>query len=109
MIDVRHYGYRVVWSVEDDEYVATVAEMPSLSWLDSDQAAALRGLVELVSTVVADMEAAGEPVPEPISERRFSGKFNVRVPESLHRELVRAAAEEGVSLNRLVSDRLSRA
>ena len=46
-------------------------------------------------------------VPVPIGERRFSGKFNVRVPESLHRELALAAAEERVSLNRLVSDRLA--
>ncbi|MDY7102934.1 MAG: type II toxin-antitoxin system HicB family antitoxin [Actinomycetota bacterium] len=108
MTDVKHYAYRVVWSAEDDEYVATVAEFPSLSWLHSDQAEALRGLVDLVSEVIADLESAGEAVPEPISERRFSGRFNVRVPETLHRDLVLAAAEEGVSLNRLVSDRLAR-
>lgn len=81
---------------------------PSLSWLHNDQAKALRGLVEFVAEVVTDSEASGEPVPEPISERRFSGKFNVRVPESLHRELALTAAEDGVSLNRLVSDRLAR-
>ncbi len=109
MTDVKHYAYRVVWSAEDDEYLATVAEFPSLSWLDADQAAALGGLVDLVSGVVADLESAGEAVPEPIAERRFSGRFNVRVPESLHRDLVLAAAEEGVSLNRLVSDRLAHA
>lgn len=57
--------------------------------------------------VVADLEASGDPIPEPITERRFSGKFNVRVPESLHRELALSAAEGGVSLNRLVSDRLA--
>lgn len=108
MTDVKHYAYRVVWSAEDDEYVATVAEFPSLSWLHSDPAEALRGLVDLVSEVIADLEATGEAVPEPISERRFSGRFNVRVPETLHRDLVLAAAEEGVSLNRLVSDRLAR-
>ncbi|MCP3857494.1 MAG: type II toxin-antitoxin system HicB family antitoxin [Actinomycetia bacterium] len=107
MSDVKHYAYRVVWSAEDDEYVATVAEFPSLSWLHSDQAKALRGLIDLVTQVVADLESTGEPVPEPIAERRFSGRFNVRVPESLHRQLVMAAAEEGVSLNRLVSDRLA--
>jgi len=66
------------------------------------------GLVDLVAGVVADMEASGDPIPEPITERRFSGKFNVRVPESLHRELALSAAQEGVSLNRLVSDRLAR-
>jgi predicted HicB family RNase H-like nuclease len=105
--DTTHYTYRVSWSVDDDEYVATVVEFPSLSWLHADQGKALRGLVELVDDVVADMEATGEPIPEPIADRRYSGKFNVRVPESLHRELALAAAEEGVSLNRLVSDRLA--
>ena len=108
MIDVTHYAYRVVWSGEDNEFVATVAEFPSLSWLDADQAEALKGLVGLVADVAADLVSAGEPVPEPIAERSFSGRFNVRVPESLHRELVLAAAAEGVSLNRLVSDRLAR-
>jgi len=105
--DVKHYAYRVVWSAEDGEHVATVAEFPSLSWLHADQAKALRGLVDLVAAVVADLEANGESIPEPIAERRFSGKFNVRVPESLHRELALAAAEAGVSMNRLVSDRLA--
>ncbi len=108
MIDTKHYAYRVLWSLEDGEYVATVAEFPSLSWLHADQTKALQGLVDLVADLVADLEANGEPIPQPISERRFSGKFNVRVPESLHRELALVAAEERISLNRLVSDRLSR-
>lgn len=107
MIDVTHYAYRVVWSAEDDEYVATVAEFPLLSWLAADQTEALSGLVDLVSEVTADLESNGEPVPEPISNRRYSGKFNVRIPESLHRSLALEAANEGVSLNRLVSDRLA--
>ncbi|MCO8128212.1 type II toxin-antitoxin system HicB family antitoxin [Acidimicrobiia bacterium EGI L10123] len=107
MTETTHYAYRVRWSAEDGEFVATVAEFPSLSWLDEDQTEALRGLVALVADVVEDMRASGEPVPEPISERTFSGKFNVRVPESLHRKLVLEAAEQRVSLNRLVSDRLA--
>ena len=109
MTDTKHYTYRVSWSGEDGEYVATVVEFPSLSWLDADQSRALLGLVGLVDEVVADLEATGEPIPEPIADRRFSGRFNVRLPESLHRELALAAAEEGVSLNRLVSDRLAHA
>lgn len=107
MTNVKHYAYRVMWSAGDGEHVATVAEFPSLSWLHSDQAKALRGLVDLVADVVADLEANGESIPVPIAERRFSGKFNVRVPESLHRELALAAAEAGVSMNRFVSDRLA--
>lgn len=38
--------------------------------------------------------------------RAFSGKFNVRVPPSLHADLAQAAAAEGKSLNQWVLDRL---
>lgn len=109
MTDASHYAYRVTWSAEDQEYVATCVEFPSLSWLDSDPDEALHGLRRVVRDVIADMQESGEVVPEPISERSYSGKFNVRVPATLHRELVLNAAEQGISLNRLVSDRLARA
>jgi hypothetical protein len=29
----EHYTYRVAWSAEDESFVGTVAELPSLSWL----------------------------------------------------------------------------
>ena len=49
----------------------------------------------------------GNNVLHSILEAAGLFKFNVRVAESLHRELALAAAEERVSLNRLVSDRLA--
>ena len=55
--DATHYTYRVAWSAEDDEHVATVAEFPSLSWLAPDPQEALGGLVDLVRDVVDDMAA----------------------------------------------------
>ena len=107
--DATHYTYRVTWSAEDDEHVATVAEFPSLSWLAPDPQEALGGLVDLVRGVIDDMAASGEAVPVPLSERTFSGKFQVRVPPRLHRRLTVEAAEQHVSLNRLVSERLASA
>ncbi len=53
------------------------------------------------------MQANGELVPEPISRRHYSGKFMVRVPPEVHRKLVLEAAEENVSLNRVISAKLS--
>jgi predicted RNase H-like HicB family nuclease len=102
-----HFTYRVSWSEEDGEYVGTCAEFPSLSHLDADQEAALRGIRELVGGVIADMRANGEPVPEPLAERTYSGKFQTRIPPELHRMLSIEAAEAHVSLNRLVSLRLA--
>ena len=109
MIDARHYSYRVEWSGKDDEYVGTVAELPSLSWLDADQGKALEGIRDLVASVIADMEANGEPVPEPFSERQYSGKLMLRITPRLHARLARAAAREHVSLNRLIARKLESA
>jgi predicted HicB family RNase H-like nuclease len=108
MIKNDRYTYRVMWSEEDNEYVGLCAEYSSLSWLSGDQEAALNGIRQLVADVVADLKAHGEHVPEPLAAKKFSGKFMVRVPPDLHRQLVIEAAESDVSLNRLVSDKLSR-
>jgi predicted HicB family RNase H-like nuclease len=102
-----HFTYRVAWSEEDGEYVGSCAEFPSLSHLDADQDAALRGVRALVADVVEDMRGRGEPVPEPFGERSYSGKFQTRVPPELHRMLTIEAAEAHVSLNRLVNLRLA--
>lgn len=101
------YTYRVSWSEEDTEYVGLCAEFPSLSYLASTPEKALRGIRKVVGDVVEDMQANGESVPEPLSSRRYSGKFMVRVPPEVHRRLAREAAEADISLNRLASAKLS--
>lgn len=102
------YTYRVAWSEEDGEWVGVCAEFPSLSWLAPEPEATLRGIREAVAEVVADMQANGESVPEPLAVRKYSGRFLVRVPPELHRQLALEAAESGISLNRLAADKLRR-
>ncbi len=104
--EISHYTYRVTWSAQDHEFVATCAEFPSLSWLATSQIEALQGLQDLLRDVIADMKEQGEEVPEPFAERSYSGKFNLRVGESLHRELAIQAAEDGLSLNQYILRRL---
>ena len=107
--DVSHYTYRVMWSAPDHEFVATCVEFPSLSWLATSQLDALTGLEGLLTEVLEEMADHGEPIPEPLSERSFSGKFNLRVGEALHRRLAMEAAEENLSINQLIVRRLSTA
>lgn len=107
--DITHYTYRVTWSVEDDEYVATCLEFPSLSWLANTQEDALRGLRQLLADVIDDLRSSDEPIPEPLSSRVYSGKFNLRVGEQLHRKLAMEAAAENLSLNQYILRRLSNA
>lgn len=102
-----HYTYRVTWSAEDQEHVATCAEFPSLSWLDADAVEALRGIRTLVAETVDDMRANGETIPEPLAEREYSGKILLRTTPDVHRRLAIEAAEAKVSLNRYMNAKLS--
>jgi predicted HicB family RNase H-like nuclease len=106
-MNVKHYTYRVTWSAEDSEHVATCAGFPSLSWLAKTPEAALKGIQKVVAEVVTDMHASGEAVPEPLADRHYSGEFRIRIPPQLHRALALTAAEQGVSLNRLASAKLA--
>lgn len=64
-----HYTYRLSWSAEGGEHVATCTEFPSLSWLDEDGIEALRGIKKLVREAAEDLRASGEPVPEPLADK----------------------------------------
>ncbi|NQT54931.1 MAG: type II toxin-antitoxin system HicB family antitoxin [Desulfobacteraceae bacterium] len=101
------YTYRVTWSDDDNEYVGLCTEFPSLSWLAATPEAALKGVRKLVADIVQDMDANGEIIPEPIACKHYSGKFMVRIPPDVHRNLAIKAAESGISLNRIASSKLS--
>jgi predicted HicB family RNase H-like nuclease len=105
-MDAKFYTYRVFWSEEDEEFVGLCAEFPSMSWLDEDQQKAFSAIVALVQACILDLAAHNEPIPAPLSKKQYSGKFMVRIPPEQHRELATRAAEQGISLNRLVSSKL---
>jgi antitoxin HicB len=98
---------------DDDEdnpgWVARVVELPGcitqgdtfeeLGQMIED---AMRGWIQ---TALED----GIDIPEPRLQESYSGKFIVRVPKSLHRELVEVAEREGVSLNAFITAELGKA
>ena len=102
------YAYRVLWSEGDQEYVGLCSEFSSLSWLEPTQEGALKGIRKLVNECISDLNKNGEEVPIPIAVREYSGKFMVRIPPEIHRQLAVQAAESGVSLNRIASAKLAR-
>jgi antitoxin HicB len=84
-------------------FVARVVELPGcLTQADSFEE--LGAMIEdakraWIETALED----GQLVPEPRPIQEYSGKFVVRLPKSLHRQLAEAAEREGVSLNALVN------
>jgi antitoxin HicB len=111
--DYLRLPYTIQVIRDDDEenpgWVARVVELPgcitqgdTFEELGEMIEDAMRGWIEVA---LED----GIPIPEPRPVEEYSGKFVVRVPKSLHRELVEAAEREGVSLNAFVSVSLGRA
>jgi len=68
---------------------------------------AMRNALEAIGLMIEEYRDRGLPVPEPL--KSFSGTFNVRLPRSVHRELVRRADRQGVSLNAMVGFLLAQA
>jgi predicted HicB family RNase H-like nuclease len=104
---VNHYTYRAVWSPEDNEYVGLCVEFPSLSRLAPTVVEAVAGIERVVADVVADMEKGGEPIPVPLPQRHYSGKFLVRTSPELHARLTMEATEQGVSVNQWAVQKLA--
>ena len=77
MVDHKHYTWRVTGSEEDSEHVALCAGFPGLSFLADKPVDAPRGLVRLIGEVMEDMAENGEPIPEPLAKKSYSGKQEI--------------------------------
>jgi antitoxin HicB len=94
-------------SSEGGGYLASAVELPGCVATGETEMQALEGLRDAIRSWVKTAREFGDEVPPPASRHRYSGKFVVRVPASLHRSLALRAGIEGVSLNQLVSTLLS--
>ena len=101
-----HFTYRISWSASEGEFIATVVEFPSLSWIAKTREKALKGMTSLVEEVLQDMLKSGEEIPLPWDEREFSGKFNLRLGADLHKRVALEAAERNESMNTYVMKKL---
>jgi RNA polymerase sigma-B factor len=64
---------------------------------------------EAMRAWIADAVAAGREVPKPRSAASHSGRLLVRMPQSLHAELARAAERDEISLNQFITSSLASA
>jgi len=103
----KKYAYRVVWSPDYDCYVGLCAEIPRVSCMAETQSEALSGVIEMVRDTVDSMLHDGEIAPEPISLKEYTGDITIKTTPQVHRRLAIEAAERGISLNRLINDKIS--
>jgi antitoxin HicB len=89
------------WFARVVELPGCMTQVDSFDEVDEMIQDAMRGWI---STALAH----GITIPEPRTGEQFSGKFVIRVPRSLHKELVEAAERNGVSLNTYVNVALAK-
>jgi len=105
--NVSKYAINIVWSDDDEGYVATCPEFPGLSAFGNTAEGALAEARVVIPLFVSSYKEDGIPVPEPRGIQRHSGQFRLRLPQSLHAQLAKMADAEGVSLNQFVLDALA--
>ena len=99
---VNKYTYRVSWSEDDSEFVATCLEFPSLSALAKSPEKALKEIRDVVAGSVEWMDEEKETLPEPISSHKYKGNLTLRTTPEKHKVLAVKAAESGVSINQYI-------
>lgn len=104
----QRYPVDVHWSDEDRAFLAEVYDLPGCVADGKTEAAALAAAHEVAADWLAVASAEGREIPRPSNEEPASGKFLVRIPASLHRQLRDRARREGVPLNQLVVAMLAR-
>lgn len=101
------YSINLAWSDEDDCYLATIPEFPGLiTHGDTPEEAAAEAEIAAAGFIEI-YEEDGDPIPEPIKVKEYSGNLRIRIPKTLHQELSAEASHEGISLNSHIMNQLS--
>ncbi|MDT5021926.1 MAG: hypothetical protein QOG47_2898 [Mycobacterium sp.] len=101
---MNRYTYRAEWSSEFREYISRCLELPWLSQRAPTLTEAIAGIERAVDEYLAERDGDG---PRPLTDRKFSGRFLVRTSPMLHARLTVEAAEQNVSLNQWVVQKLA--
>ena len=101
------YAIVVTYSDEDKGYVATVPELPGCTAFGDTEEEAIKEVKVAASLWLSAARKAKRKVPEPIVEKKFKGRFPLRIPEGLRRRLELEAKRRGVSLNELILQKIA--
>lgn len=101
--------YTVELTPDDSSYFVKVKELDGCMSVGATRAEALAMIDDAMRAwlTVAIEDGLDIPLPEAMQAGRYSGKFPLRLPKSLHRKLAETAEKDGVSLNQYLVTLLS--
>ncbi len=102
---IDRYSIHLFADEQDGTFLAVCPEFPGVSAFGDTREEAIAEVRIALELAVETYLDEGWPLPAPEGvpdEELPSGEFRVRLPRSLHAQLARRAAREGVSQNQLV-------
>jgi len=100
---MNKYGINIIWSDEDDEFVATCPDFPGLSAFGETVEEAFEEGKIALGLFQESYKEAGESLPNPTVKHQYSGQLRLRLAKSLHEALAESARREGLSLNSYIN------
>ncbi len=104
LIHKEKYLVFIYWSSEDKAYVAEVPELTGCATHGDTFDEAANQAHDAIESWLEGAVEAGIEIPEPMTLKRYSGKFNLRIEPTLHKSLALKAVQKGKSLNRFVEE-----
>ena len=99
--------FRHIKDESGDYYFATVQELDGCMSDGETMEEANANILEAMEGWIETEMEAGYPIPVPFDAEKYSGKFVVRLPKSLHARISMEAEREGISLNQYTLYKLS--
>ncbi len=104
--DPHAYSITVRRTIVDDEllFVATVAELPSVSAIADSHSDAYEYVVDAIATLHKSASQMGHRFPDPMTPTsvEHSGRVTLRMPPWLHVQLELEAQRDNMSLNQTI-------
>ena len=86
----RPFEYRIVvrYSEEDEGYIAVVPELRGCSASGETEQGAIKAVKEAASVWLETAKANNIEIPVPLDKQPVSGRYALRMPPDLYRELI---------------------
>jgi antitoxin HicB len=105
MMKADRYPVRIFWDDDERAFLALAPDLPGCSAYGATEQETLSSIREAIEGWIEAAQAAGNLVPDPSPAPHapnYSGKVLLRMPQTLHGQLAKAAEQEGTSLNQYI-------
>ena len=99
-----NWTYRFEWSVEDQCYIATIAELKGCVADGETIEEATHQIKDALESYISACLEAGYNIPEPLKPSDYKGQIPYRTTSEKHYKLAQRAKSTGKSINSIIDE-----